>query len=531
MFLLDIVDRQTFLVVGALAILTSLLRWALQLRQVIASIGYHPGRRTFFSSNSLVSNVLPRIPWITSGKNFLWKGNFTTFQQFGWDIYISVSAWPSPEAIVHLASPTAIKEVTVNHAKWPKPLKIYKPMDFYGQNIVTTEGDEWKRQRKISAPAFTDRNNKFVWDETAEIMRDLFDNVWGSQETITCDHVGELTQAITLLIIASAAFGQKSNFTSHGVIPAGHKMAFKEAIDQVSKHTVLRTFVPTWCYRLTSKGRHVLRSFDELNLYILDMIKKRRSAEVKEERYDLLSGLLDANEEESKSAHGAKLTLTELIGNIFIFLIAGHETSANTLAWSFAMLALYPEEQDKLYKHVKTLMPDGHFPSYEEMPTFNHSLAVMYETLRVFPPVAAMPKSAGEDTFLMAANTTTGEKRAIPIPKDTTILITAPGLHQNPLYWEKPAEYRPERFLKPDWPREAFLPFNGGPRACLGRKFSETETVLILSLIIERYSIHITEEPQFAHETFEQKKARILDSSPGLTHQPVRLPITFKRRY
>ncbi|KAH8834989.1 cytochrome P450 [Flagelloscypha sp. PMI_526] len=512
MFLLDNVDKQTVIVVAGIAVTTYILRFVIQFRKVATSIGNHPGWRTFYDSGAMQSIMFPGIRRITPQKS--WDG--TT--RFGWDIHSDICVWPKPKATIHLANAAAIKEVTMNRAKWPKPLETYKVLNFYGRNIVTTEGDEWKKNRKITAPAFTDRNNRIVWDQALSNMRDLFDNVWGSQESVTYDHAVDLTMPLTLFIISAAGFGQKISFTSSEAPTNGHEMSFKEAIHHVSEHVLFRALFPTWLYRLTAKGRHVLKAFDELQRYILEMIEARRASEFKEERYDLLSGLLDANEDENKEGDGVKLTLEELTGNIFIFLIAGHETSAHTLVWAFTMLALYPEKQEMLYQHVKSLMPDGRWPAYEDMPAFTHSLAVMYETLRLFPSVATIPKSSGEDTFLMATNTVTGEQKPVPIPKGIDMVIATPGLHYNPTYWENPEEFLPERFLKPDWPREAFLPFNGGPRACLGRKFSETETVAILSVIVERYSIHIKEEPKFANETFEQKKKRLLNARQGITH-------------
>jgi len=190
-------------------------------------------------------------------------------------------------------------------------------------------------------------------------------------------------------------------------------------------------------------------------------------------------------------------------------------------------LALYPDEQEKIFEQIKSVTK-GRVPTYEEMPLLTYSLAVFNETLRMFPPVTGIPKVAAEDTSIVASNIH-GEKKTIPILEGTTLVIDTCGVHYNPRYWDDPLTFKPSRFLK-DWPRDAFLPFSAGARACIGRKFFETEGIAALAMLISQYKIAIKEEPQFAGETFEERKSRILSVRPGLTLTPVRVPLTLTRR-
>lgn len=116
-------------------------------------------------------------------------------------------------------------------------------------------------------------------------------------------------------------------------------------------------------------------------------------------------------------------------------------------------------------------------------------------------------------------------------------------------YWDDPHRFNPSRFLG-DWPRDAFLPFSGGVRSCLGRRFAELETIVAITMLLQRYKITVKEEPEFAGETFEQKKARVMKAKPGITltsvglfflvacfpmlmdafHRPVKVPLVFTRR-
>ena len=191
---------------------------------------------------------------------------------------------------------------------------------------------------------------------------------------------------------------------------------------------------------------------------------------------------------------------------------------------------------------------------------------MLNETLRLFPPAITIPKQSAEDTAFTTTNAA-GEKRTIPVPKGTFVTVHTPGLHNNrtsphrrpflafpafgslrfslslpstspthalsPLthshqrrppaalpspakYWADPDKFDPSRFLR-DYPRDAFLPFSGGPRGCIGRGFAETESVAVLTLLIARYRVELRHEPRFAHESFEERRRRLLSSKLSVT--------------
>ncbi|OBZ67844.1 hypothetical protein A0H81_12320 [Grifola frondosa] len=493
----------TTILVGSSIFVLYVIHKYLDFRRTVQSIQDHPGYRTLFT---IVTPFLPKyIRGICPGNFTGWLRKHGEFEEIGWDIASAVNALPEARVVMMLADPAAIKEVTSSRARFPKPLEPYKVLSFFGSNIVVTEGDEWKRQRKIAAPAFSERNNRLVWDESVNIVLDLFENVWGTQDNITVNHIVDLTVPIALFVIGIAGFGQRATWKGDQVIPAGYSMTFKDALHEVSTRVHMKLILPDWVLNWgpTETIRHFKLAYDNLERYIVEMVQARKTAEKKEERYDLFSSLLDANEEESEGQ--MKLSDSELVGNIFIFLIAGHEVG------NYYTSII-------LYQHIKSVLPDGRRPNYEDMGSLTYSMAVFNETLRMFPPVTSIPKSSAEDTTLVTSNAA-GEKLTVPIPKGTYITIHTPGLHYNPRYWEDPHVFKPSRFLG-DWPRDAFLPFSGGPRACVGRRFSETEAVAILSLIVLRYKVEVKEEPQFAGETFEQQKERLLKCGNSITIYP-----------
>jgi len=527
-----------------------LIHLLLGIRRVARNVGNLSG--LFFLLDPLsavgymIAQAVGQIPYLLLGSTWGLSKKHEVFATAGQDAFAMVAflayftvgrnskqynlqifAFPVPGCIIHVADAAAIKEITTYRARFPKPVFRYEVLSVFGANIVASEGEEWKKYRKIAAPAFSEKNNKLVWDETIRIIMDLFDNVWGDRSEIVVDHCVDVTLPIALFIIGVAGFGRRVTWTSDIVVPPGHRMTFKDALHILSTNVILKIALPNWAKNATKQTRKLDLAFTELKQYMLEMVEARKDVDKVEERYDLLSGLLDAAQDEPGSE--AALSDDELIGNTFIFLLAGHETTAHTLCFSFALLALYPDEQERLYQHIKEVMSSlNGMPAYEDMSRFTQSLAVFYETLRLFPPVAAIPKVAAQDTTLTVSNVN-GGKTTFPVPSGTQVELHVPGLHYNPRYWKEPHKFMPERFLG-DWPKDAFIPFSQGARACLGRRFFETEGIAIMTMLVSRYKIEVKEEPEFPGETFEERYARITAFSQGLTTTPLRVPLVFKRR-
>ncbi|RDX47256.1 614/534 cytochrome P450 [Lentinus brumalis] len=487
------------------------------------TINNHPGFRTLFSDRFALFSR--HIRGITPGFNFAFLSKHAYFEQAGWDVLAGVNA--SSYVTYYVADAAVAKEVTSARSRFPKPVDFYRILSIFGPNILISEGDEWKHQRRIVAPAFSEKNNRLVWDETARIVRDLVENVWQRRDVVEVDHVMDVTVPLTLFVIGSAGFGRSVSWQESAVPPSGHVMTFKDALDVIGHKLFYRLLFPNWALRWGTPGmRRFYQAYADIEKYMAEMVQARRTDEFKQERNDLFNSLLDANDAEVDQT--AKLSDSALIGNIFIFLVAGYETTAHTLAYTLILLALYQDEQELLYQNIKHVLGDDRTPTYDDLSSLKYTMAVCHEILRLFPPVIGLPKVAAEDTSFTFSNAS-GQKTTVPVPKDSHIVICTPALHYNPRYWDDPTSFKPSRFLG-NWPREAFFAFSGGPRACIGRGFAETEAVAVLTLLVSQYKIDIKDEPQFASETFEQKKARVLKSNVRFTVYPERAPLVFKRR-
>ncbi|KAL1745781.1 cytochrome P450 [Schizophyllum fasciatum] len=415
--------------------------------------------------------------------------------------------------------------------RFPKPIQRYTFLQVFGNNIVASEFEEWKYFRKIAAPAFSDRNNALVWEEAISTADSLIRDAWKDAKEVHLTEAHDLTLSMALFVIG--AFGRSISWEDDGVVPPGHAMSFKEAMVCASTNVPLYIMCPDWFPGFSQNLRRVRVAFAEIEKYMSEMVEERRSSMRKkgEERNDLLTRFLEENDKDDDAMdfRGILCAYSHSFLSRHI-LMRFYQTLAHTLCFAFALLALHPEEQDKLYEHVKSVYPaDGSLPTFDDMNKFTQTLAVFYETLRMFPPVVSVPKISAEDQIVTGTRLSDGSKITIPCPAGTDVTFSVAGLHYNPTYWDAPHEFRPDRF-KGDWPKDAFVPFAVGSRSCLGRKFAETEGVAILSVLIAKYKVEVMEEAQFAGESHEQRHERVLRATGGLTLTPVRVPLTFRRR-
>jgi cytochrome P450 len=168
-----------------------LLKTVLKFRRAIRDVGHLSGPRLLLDPRSFITRVLPPIPYVCQDVSWMLKSEYQDFAAAGKDAIAMVTMFPTPKTTIFLADAAAIKEVTTARSRFPKPFMPFSRV--MGDNIVTAEGEEWKRHRKVTAPAFSERNIRLVWDETARVMFDLFDNVWGDNPEIVVDHCVEIT--------------------------------------------------------------------------------------------------------------------------------------------------------------------------------------------------------------------------------------------------------------------------------------------------------------------------------------------------
>ncbi|KAH7338266.1 614/534 cytochrome P450 [Rhizoctonia solani] len=499
-----------------------------QLRRALAQIGYHPGSRTLFGFSPVLGNILPYIPYISLGRDHWWRTKYQVFKKLGSEIYGGVSVFPTGSHFM-LADSAAVKRVSYTHNSFVKNTEYYKIAKEFGSNLLVVEGEEWKRQRRIAAPAFSDKNNRLVWD-TAKGFVEQGINTWETNKpTIIHDVRKDFTSQLSLCIIAKAAFGQDIS-VGNDAITTGHKLSFRDALLTASKSLHLPLILPSWAWKLREGWSQAKQAHDELRLYLREMIAARRELkqqqiqELLDRKYDLFNQLIYARDVDDM------LTEDELIGNVFLFLLGGHETSASTFAIILSLLALYPEVQNKLVKQLQQLEHEHGALNYGHFHLLTYAMAVVYETLRLFPLVGLLPKKATADTTVTVGFPP--HTRTIQVPASTMVNISPIGLHYSPNYWESPEDFDPERFMDPHWNRDAFIPFSLGPRACIGRRFAETALVAQIATFITKYEVSI-DESRFKFiegESILERRTRLINPQVQLALSPAPISLVFSLR-
>jgi cytochrome P450 len=172
-----------------------LVRRFLAYRQAVAGINHHPGSVHLLSP--LIANSLPRIKYFSPGGSARFVDKHQPFEEAACDV-LSMSALLPFRVSLDIADAALIKEITSSRARFPKPVHYYKRLTFFGRNIVASEGEEWKKYRKISAPAFSDRNNALVWSESVKTVKEMFTDLWKDRDVITVDHCVNITRPMRL---------------------------------------------------------------------------------------------------------------------------------------------------------------------------------------------------------------------------------------------------------------------------------------------------------------------------------------------
>ncbi|KAG9038528.1 hypothetical protein FRB95_000749 [Tulasnella sp. JGI-2019a] len=477
----------------------------------------------------------------------------------GWDVFSNVT-WLIPQPVFHIADASIINQICGSRTLFTKP--TYKILEVYGPNLVSTDGDVWLRHRKISQPAFSESMIQLAWEQTYRVTSDMFDE-WSQQgDRVTLNRTEEPMKQLTMLVIMGAGFGHIEDWTPETSHAPGHEMSFRDSMQTLLNYFIIYSALPLWVWgsaqtRMTMRvggiggrgwlGKLLQRTgaaYGELGRYFREMVHDRQvSGGVSNNRNkrDVFSSLVAALDDDESNM---RMTVDDVFGNMFGFLLAGHETTAHSLAFALGLLALEPEEQDRLYAHIHEVLGDRE-PSFEDHGKLDRVLAVFYEATRLFPSAPLIPKISAEDANFLVNSALSEEDMADParrerkdqqkrlfVPKGSSVLISVAGLHYNPRYWKDPYAFNPDRFLALDWPKDAFLAFSAGARSCIGRKFAEVEAVLALTLIVRRFKLSV-DSARFQEVPGESKidrRNRLVNATTKLTLMPDGLPLVLTRR-
>ncbi|KAI4108460.1 MAG: hypothetical protein L6R37_001064 [Teloschistes peruensis] len=416
---------------------------------------------------------------------------------------------------VTVADPEVAHTVLARRKDYIKPAIMYEQLNVFGRNLNTVNGEDWQRHRRLTAPSFNEKISSLVWDEAGRQAHDMISSWTRQGERGTKDTVPD-TATLALHVLTNAAFGAAYPF-SEGVskVSPGHEMTYKDSLSLCLSNIITFAILPRKYLSLSYMPRKLQRvgqAAREFQQYMAEMLDSERGSTKYERTTNLMSALVRASDEDAESKAGgqdsSKLGLTddEIFGNIFAYNLAGHETTANTVAFALCLLAAYPEYQDWVREEIRQVQADypppaaGEQQSYEQIfPRLQRCLAVMYETLRLYGSVVFIPRAASSSPQTISLPDH-NERRDVVIPPSTAVNINLQALHTDPKLWGPDAlEWRPTRWLQKSSPHEKesfistapgqYMPWADGPRVCPGQKFAQVEFVRVMFASLGGYRV------------------------------------------
>lgn len=385
-------------------------------------------------------------------------------REFG-DMFYYRAAWIHVYFFNH---PELIEAVLVrNYQNFLKDHVVRKSRWFFGQGLLTNEGESWLRQRRLSQTAF---HRERVTSYT-KIMTDQAQEMLSSWRSGEIRDVHQEMMQLTLRIVVRALFNVEPEET--GKISLAMNVLMRNSIGIRLLLPPMARFLPT---PAMIEFRHAVRQLDET---VYRIISLRRQNE--RDTGDLLSMLMQVRDED-----GSRMSDKQLRDEVMTFLIAGHETTALALSWSWYLLAHYPNAQRQLHDELDRVL-GGRTPEFSDLRNLPYSEGIIKEALRLYPPAWSLARTVVKEF----------EIAGYRIPAGANVVMSTWIMHRDPRYFPDPEIFDPDRWLperSQKLPRFAYFPFGGGPRQCVGASFAMMEATLLLATMAQTFQLRAVPE-------------------------------------
>ncbi|HEY0018755.1 MAG TPA: cytochrome P450 [Longimicrobium sp.] len=366
--------------------------------------------------------------------------------------------------------PAGVEHVLKTRGKnYRKPDRFNAPVRMLaGNGILAAEGDTWLQNRRLMQPAFHRQRLAGLvaqMAQAAELAAERWDRLAAEGAVV---EVGEEMLRLTLRIVGTTLF-------SHDLSGEANVLgtAIRTAFQHVSMRMTMPFAPPAWLP--TRENRRFAAARDVVHRTVDDMIAERRRSG--QERPDLLQMLLDARDAET----GARMDDRQVRHEALTLMIAGHETAAASLSWTWHLLSGNPGAAAKLREELDAVL-GGRTPGVEDLPRLPYTRAVFDETLRLYPPAWGQPRESVEED----------EIGGYRIPARNIVMVSQWVTHRRPDLWDRPDAFVPERFVGAGpgtFPPFAYYPFGGGARQCIGSSFALMEAQVVLATLAQRFEL------------------------------------------
>jgi cytochrome P450 len=372
----------------------------------------------------------------------------------------------------------------VNEPCWVRRILVEAPDDYpkhqlmhrmleplLGESIFTTNGEVWARQRRLMDQAFEQARLKLVFPLMMSSVDDMLTRLDGVADGSSYEVDGEMTYVTADIIFRTILSEHLSEADARAIYEA-----FIEFQHHAQRAMVLMIYrLPAWLPRRASE-----RCAKRIRAVLAEIILRRYQARERgeaDERVDILGALMDAVD----PVQGDRFSYAEMVDQICMLFLAGHETSASSLAWALYLVSCDAELQARLVEEIDRVAGTRPF-EFSDIKRMRLVWDTFREALRLYPPVGFFVREASEAHCIRDKQVAAG----------SPILVSPWLIQRHETYWERPHEFDPDRFATESGKaslKEAYLPFSMGPRVCIGAAFATQEAVLILASILRRYRI------------------------------------------
>lgn len=373
--------------------------------------------------------------------------------------------------------PESVKHVVQENAKnYRKGANYDELKPFLGQGLFTSEGDFWRRQRRLAQPAFHHKRLAMLATTMAEEATGLVQRWSTAAKNGDVIDVAPEMMRITLTVVSRTLFGVDLG-TDAGEF--GSTLTYVLRATDRRLNAIVR-LPRAWPLPGNQKYAKAIRTLDG---YINNIISRRREL-LKDpnrttEHHDLLAMFLEARDEDT----GEGMTDQQLRDEVITIVLAGHETTALALSWALYELAKHPAIYRAVRDEARAVLGDRD-ATWEDFPKLQLTNRVVQEALRMYPPVWIFERQSINDDVI----------DGVKVPANSTVAISTYTMHHDPRYWDQPEGFDPDRFLPENAEKRhkfAFLPFGGGPRICIGNQFALCEAAIILATIARTYNMQL----------------------------------------